>query len=259
MIGEQAGSAVALITGGASGIGAALARRLAGHGWQVVVADLDTTAAARVAEECGGRFVTTDVASADDNERAVAYTVEEFGRLDAAVLNAAIAGRCGLHDFTPQRYRDTMRTDLDGVVYGLHAALPRMRRQGGGHIVITGSIAGLTGSPDVFYASAKHALIGLVRSAAPLLEPDRIRLNTVCPGLVDTPVLASARAALLARGLLLADPDEVAAAVETVLADERTGQAWSVQAGRTAVPIELPVVHLASCSPSDKEQPRRTT
>ncbi|MER7986865.1 SDR family oxidoreductase [Streptomyces noursei] len=246
MTGDQTGGPVALITGGASGIGAATARRLAGHGWRVVVADLDTTGAATVAEECGGRFVATDVASPDDNERAVAYTVEEFGRLDAAVLNAAVAGRCALHDFTPQRYRDTMRTDLDGVVYGLHAALPRMRQQGGGHIVVTSSIAGLTGSPDVFYATAKHALIGLVRSAAPLLEADHIRLNTVCPGLVDTPALASMRATLLAHGLLLADPDEVAAAIETVLADERTGRAWSIQAGRTAEPVEFPVPQLAS-------------
>ncbi|MEE6266407.1 SDR family oxidoreductase [Streptomyces diastatochromogenes] len=242
----QSGGAVALITGGASGIGAATARRLAGHGWRVVVADLDTTGGRAVAEECGGLFVATDVASPDDNERVVAYTVEEFGRLDAAVLNAAIAGRCGLDDFTPQRYRDTLRTDLDGVVYGLHAALRRMREQGGGRIVVTGSIAGLTGSPDVFYATAKHALVGLVRSAAPLLEPDRIRLNTVCPGLVDTPAVASMRATLLEHGLLLADPDEVAAAIETVLADERTGHAWSVQAGRTAEPIELPVFPLAS-------------
>ncbi|MFB6566095.1 SDR family NAD(P)-dependent oxidoreductase [Streptomyces noursei] len=242
----QSGGAVALITGGASGIGAATARRLAGHGWRVVVADLDTTGGTAVAEECDGLFVATDVASPDDNERVVAYTVEEFGRLDAAVLNAAIAGRCGLDDFTPQRYRDTLRTDLDGVVYGLHAALRRMREQGGGRIVVTGSIAGLTRSPDVFYATAKHALIGLVRSAAPLLEADRIRLNTVCPGLVDTPAVASMRATLLEHGLLLADPDEVAAAIETVLADERTGHAWSVQAGRTAEPIELPVFPLAS-------------
>ncbi|WP_275467286.1 SDR family NAD(P)-dependent oxidoreductase [Streptomyces noursei] len=246
MTAGQGGGAVALITGGASGIGAATARRLAGHGWRVVVADLDTTGGAAVAEECGGLFVATDVASPDDNERAAAYTVEEFGRLDAAVLNAAIAGRCGLDDFTPQRYRDTLRTDLDGVVYGLHAARRRMREQGGGRIVVTGSIAGLTGSPDVFYATAKHALIGLVRSAAPLLEPDRIRLNTVCPGLVDTPALASTRATLLEHGLLLADPDEVAAAIETVLADERTGHAWSVQAGRTAEPIEFPGLPLAS-------------
>ncbi|MYT27671.1 MULTISPECIES: SDR family oxidoreductase [unclassified Streptomyces] len=246
MTGRQFGGEVVLITGGASGIGAATARRLAGHGRRVAVADVDTRGATAVAEECGGLFVRTDVASADDNERAVARTVEEFGRLDAVVLNAAIPGRCGLDDFTPQRYRDTLRTDLDGVAYGLHAALPRLRRQGGGHLVVTGSLAGLTGSPDVFYATAKHALVGLVRSAAPLLRRDRIRLNVVCPGLVDTPAFTSRRTALLSHGLLLAAPDEVAAAIETVLADERTGHAWAVQAGRPATPVEWPEIPLVS-------------
>lgn len=245
MAGQTEG-AVVLITGGASGIGAATARRLAGRGWRVVVADTNTTRATAVAEECDGLFVATDVASPDDNEHIVARTVEEFGRLDAAVLNAAIAGQCGLDDFTPQRYRATMRTDLDSVVYGLHAALPRLRQQGGGHIVVTGSIAGLTGSPDVFYATAKHALIGLVRSAAPLLEADRIRLNVVCPGLVDTSALASVRTALLTHGLLLADPDEVAATIETLLADEHTGRVWTVQAGLSATPVEWPTIPLAT-------------
>lgn len=249
MSGGQCDGAVALITGGASGIGAATARRLAGHGWRVGVADVDTERGPAVAEECGGLFVATDVSSAEDDEHAVARLVEEYGRLDAVVLNAAVAGRCGLHDFTGQRYRETMRTDLDGVVYGLHAALPWLRRHGGGHIVVTGSIAGLTGSADVFYATAKHALVGLVRSAAPPLEPDGIRINTVCPGLVDTPALTPMRAALLAHGLLLADPDEVAAAIETVLAQERTGHAWPVQAGRPTEriePVEWPEVRLAT-------------
>ncbi len=238
--------AVALITGGASGIGAATARRLAGEGWRVVIADVDAARGAGVADDCGGLFIHTDVTSLHDNEHAVAQSVRAHGRLDAVVLNAAIAGRCGLDDFTQQHYRETMRTDLDGIVYGLHAALPRLRRQRSGHIVVTGSLAGLTGSPDVFYATAKHALIGLVRSAAPHLARDGIRLNIVCPGLVDTPVLARARTAILAHGLLLADPGEVAAAVQSVLGDRRTGRAWVVQAGRPAVPVEFPEIPLAT-------------
>jgi NAD(P)-dependent dehydrogenase (short-subunit alcohol dehydrogenase family) len=246
MTSTQSRGPVALITGAASGIGAATARRLTGRGWRVVVADVDATRGAAVAGECGGRYVATDVASAEDNEHAVARTVEEFGRLDAVLLNAAVPGHCGLDDFTPRRYRDTMGTNLDGVVYGLHAALPQLRRQGGGHVVVTSSIAGLTGSPDVFYAAAKHALLGLVRSAAPQLEPDGIRINSVCPGLVDTPVLASSRNALLAHGLRLADPAEVAAAIETVLSDDRTGRAWTVQAGHPATPVEWPAIALAT-------------
>ncbi|MEU6788487.1 SDR family oxidoreductase [Nonomuraea angiospora] len=246
MTADPAAGTVVLITGAASGIGAATARRLARQRWRVVIADIDAPRAAAVANECGGLFVRTDVTSVDDNEYAVAQAVHTYGRLDAVVLNAAIAGRCGLDDFTQQRYRDTMRTDLDGVVYGLHAALRQLRQQSSGHVVITGSLAGLTGSPDVFYATAKHAIVGLVRSAAPFLARNGIRLNAVCPGLVDTPVLASARAALLAHELLLADPDEIAAAVEAVLADERTGQAWVVQAGEPAKPFDFPEIPLTT-------------
>ncbi|MFF9480538.1 SDR family NAD(P)-dependent oxidoreductase [Streptomyces sp. NPDC014733] len=240
--GPAAASARAvLVTGGASGIGAATARRLARGGWRVTVVDRDGAGAVAVAGECGGLGVAADVGVPEENARAVARAVEEFGRLDAVVLGAAVPGRCALEDFTPRAYRDTLRTDLDGVVYGLHAALPPLRRRGGG-VVVLGSLAGLTGSPDVFYATAKHALVGLVRSAAPLLTADRIRLDAVCPGLVDTPAVAPFRAALLARGLLLATPDEVAAAVETVLADPGTGRIWTVQAGHPATPADLPVI-----------------
>ncbi|GAA3189410.1 MULTISPECIES: SDR family NAD(P)-dependent oxidoreductase [Streptomyces] len=235
----------ALITGGASGIGAATARRLARSGWRVAVVDRDAAGAGAVAAACGGLAVAADVGAPEENAWAVARTVEEFGRLDAVVLGAAVPGRCTLADFTPHAYRDTLRTDLDGVVYGLHAALPPLRSRGGS-LVVLGSLAGLTGSPDVFYATAKHALVGLVRSAAPQLAADRIRLNALCPGLVDTPAVAPFRAGLFARGLLLAAPDEVAAAVETVLADPGTGRVWTVQAGRPATPAALPAVPLAT-------------
>ncbi|MEU3711965.1 SDR family NAD(P)-dependent oxidoreductase [Streptomyces catenulae] len=238
-------SRAVLITGGASGIGAATARRLARGGWRVAVVDRDAAGARAVAAECGGLGIAVDVGVPEENARAVAHAVEEFGRLDAVVLGAAVPGRCTLDDFTPERYRDTLRTDLDGVVYGLHAALPPLRSRGGG-IVVLGSLAGLTGSPDVFYATAKHALVGLVRSAAPLLAADRIRIDAVCPGLVDTPAVAPFRATLLARGLRLATPDEIAAAVETVLADPNTGRIWTVQADHPATPTDFPAIPLAT-------------
>jgi NAD(P)-dependent dehydrogenase (short-subunit alcohol dehydrogenase family) len=99
----------------------------------------------------------------------VARTVEEFGRLDATALNAAIAGRGGLNDFAPQRYGNTMRSDLDSVVHGPHAALPRSRQQSGGQIVVTGGIAGLTGSPDVFYAGGDYGMAACNAASAPPL------------------------------------------------------------------------------------------
>ncbi|MFG2828336.1 SDR family NAD(P)-dependent oxidoreductase [Streptomyces sp. NPDC048434] len=115
---------VALVTGGAGGIGEATVRRLAAQGAHVVIADLDAARGTLLARECGGLFVRTDVAVVRDNERAAAQAVAEYGRLDIVVLNAGIAGRCGLSDFTPQRYRATMGTNLDGVVYGIHAGQP---------------------------------------------------------------------------------------------------------------------------------------
>jgi NAD(P)-dependent dehydrogenase (short-subunit alcohol dehydrogenase family) len=195
------------------------------------------------AEPVGPAFVfRADVSDPHANLAAVAATVAHFGRMDLAVLNAGIPGRCGLGDFTVDGYRATMGTNLDGVVYGLHACRPHLR--GHGSVIVTASIAGLTGSPDVFYATSKHALIGLVRSAAPALAADGIRINALCPGLVDTPALAALAPALRAHGFRLADPAEVADAVEVVLADDRTGLAWTVQAGEPARPTELPEVEL---------------
>ncbi|MEV5716512.1 SDR family NAD(P)-dependent oxidoreductase [Amycolatopsis mediterranei] len=238
--------AVTLITGGASGIGAATARRFHRAGGRVVIADRDTAAGEALATEIGGLFVPADVGDPEDNTHAVNATVEAFGRLDNVVLNAGVPGRCGLHDFTVEAYRDTLRTNLDGVVYGLHACLTPLRRQGHGSIAVMASIAGLSGSPDLFYATSKHALVGLARSAAPALAAAGIRINALCPGLVDTPALAPHRRALRDRGLRLADPDAVAAAVEAVLADPGTGQVWTVQAGQPAAVVPATEVPLAA-------------
>jgi NAD(P)-dependent dehydrogenase (short-subunit alcohol dehydrogenase family) len=236
----------ALITGGASGIGAAVARRLAARGVSVVVADRDQVRGPAVAGRIGGRFVAMDVGSPEDNERAVSVAVRKFGRLEVVMLNAGVPGGCGLHDFSPVRYREAMSVDLDGVVYGLHAAASAMRRRNGGAIVVTASLAGLTGSPDLFYATAKHAVVGLVRSAAPLLLPDGIRINALCPGLVDTPLIAPLGKTLRERGALLATADEVAEAFETITESTVTGRAWVVQAGQPARPVAQPEFPLAT-------------
>jgi NAD(P)-dependent dehydrogenase (short-subunit alcohol dehydrogenase family) len=281
---------VALVTGGASGIGAAIARRLATRGYRIAIVDraepvptadrgrrdllanradpgrgeldllvsraepgrreldplvnrAEAGPARNRAEPAGpGLVFRADVSDPRANLDAVAATVSRYGRLDLAVLNAGIPGRCGLDDFTVDGYRATMGTNLDGVVYGLHACRPHLR--GHGSVIVTASIAGLTGSPDVFYATGKHALIGLVRSAAPALATEGIRINALCPGLVDTPALAALAPAVRAWGLRLADPGEVADAAEAILADNRTGLAWLVQAGEAAHPAELPEVAL---------------
>lgn len=121
----------------------------------------------------------------------------------------------------------------------MDACLPQLR-------VVTASLAGLTGSPDPFYVTSKYALIGLVRSAAPLLAADGITINALCPGLVDTPAVAAFRPLLDKAGLRIADPEEAAVAVETILADGRTGASSLVQAGCPAAPLPDPELPLAS-------------
>ncbi|MEU8145669.1 SDR family NAD(P)-dependent oxidoreductase [Nonomuraea sp. NPDC048901] len=130
--------------------------------------------------------------------------------------------------------------NLDGVVYGIHACLPHLR--GHGSIIVTSSLAGLKEAPDPFYAASKHALVGLVRSTATLLAHDGVKVNALCPGLVDTPLLAPYREPLTEAGHTFADPDEAADAVEAILTDGRTGQAWIVLNGRPSYPARFPDV-----------------
>ncbi|MCA2226590.1 SDR family NAD(P)-dependent oxidoreductase [Nonomuraea aurantiaca] len=229
-----------LITGGAGGIGAAIARRMARKGSKVIIADKERSRGEEVAAEIGARFVPADVCRPEDNEAAVAEAISAYGTLDVAVLNAGIPGQCGWHNFTPAAYRATIATNLDGIVYGIHACLPHLR--GGGSIIVTSSLAGLKEAPDPFYAASKHALIGLVRSTATLLAGDGVKVNALCPGLVDTPLLAPFRELLTEAGHTFASPDEAADAVEAILADGRTGQAWVVLNGRPAYPARFPDV-----------------
>jgi len=229
---------VALITGGAGGFGAAAARRLAGLGASVVVADVDTAVGERVAQEAGGVFVRCDVSDPAESEAAVAAAVERFGGLDIAFLNAGVATGCGLDDdFDLERYRIAMGVNLDGVVFGMHAAIPALRARGGGDIVATASLAGLGPVPfDPIYGANKHAVVGLVRAAAPIYADRRIRINAVCPGFADTRILGGWREYLAGSDVTLLRPDDVADALVAVLSADGTGECWFVQPGREPAP-----------------------
>jgi NAD(P)-dependent dehydrogenase (short-subunit alcohol dehydrogenase family) len=232
---------VALVTGGASGLGAATCVALAEAGAEVVIADLDTQAGMELAERLGGHFVETDVSDLDSDLRAVAFATERCGGVDLAFLNAGVTSGCGLGDeFDLALYRRAMGVNLDGVVFGIHALLPALRARGGGAIVATSSLAGLTGVPlDPIYTANKHAVVGLVRSLGPVLVSEGIRLNGVCPGFAETPLIAPIRSALIESGLDLIAAETVAATVLGLFTGEMAGECWFIQPGREPAAFEF--------------------
>ena len=172
---------VVLITGGANGLGRATAARLAAAGAKVVLADIEEGPGQEAAEEIGGSFIHCDVLEPEQNEQAVAFAVETHGGLDMAFLNAGVSTGCGLDEnFDLELYRRAMAINIYGVVFGLNAAIPALRRRGGGSIVATASLAGLTAVPfDPIYAANKHAVVGLVRSVGPAYALESIKVNGI--------------------------------------------------------------------------------
>jgi NAD(P)-dependent dehydrogenase (short-subunit alcohol dehydrogenase family) len=225
---------VALITGAASGFGRALTETLSGRGVRVVACDVDEEGGAEVAEATGALFVPCDVSSLEQNVAAVAVAVEEYGGLDLAFLNAGIALGTQLgDDFDPEAYRRAMAVNIDGVVFGVNAALPALRAGGGGAIVATASLAGLTPVPmDPVYAANKHAVVGLVRSLGPVLAAEGVRINAVCPGFAETAIIAPIRELLESQRLPIIPVREVIDAVTELFEGDMSGECWFVQAGR---------------------------
>jgi NAD(P)-dependent dehydrogenase (short-subunit alcohol dehydrogenase family) len=226
----------ALVTGGASGIGAAAVRRLAAAGARVAVADRDEAAARALADEVGGLALAGDVADPERMPAHVAAAEEAFGRLDVVLLNAGVsAGQSGVEELDLAAYRRIVGVNVDHVVFGLTAAVPALRRAGGGRVVATASLAGLVPMPgDALYTMTKHAVVGYVRAAASVLAADGIRVNAVCPGFADTPLIARAKPQFGEFPLLTAE--DVAEAIEAVLERGEPGECWFVQPGRDPAP-----------------------
>jgi NAD(P)-dependent dehydrogenase (short-subunit alcohol dehydrogenase family) len=228
---------VALVTGGAGGIGAAIVRRLAKLGAQVAVLDLDAAGAQRIASSVGGIAVAGDVADPAVMPAVVEQVEKELGRLDIVHLNAGIGGgQTGIDGaLDVERYRKLVGVNIDHVVYGLCAAVPALRRHRGGKIVITASLAGLTDMPaDPLYTLTKHAVVGYARAAGRALAAENIAVTALCPGFVDTLLLGAAKEEFVAVEFPLLTPSDIAGAVEKMLAEGEPGQAWIVQAGGQA-------------------------
>jgi NAD(P)-dependent dehydrogenase (short-subunit alcohol dehydrogenase family) len=183
---------VALITGGASGIGEATVRLFVAEGASVVVADIQDERGRRLAGELGGRaaYARTDVSREADVQAAVAETVQRFGRLDCIFNNAGYGGVGGrVEAISIEGFDETIGVLLRGVLLGMKHAAPVMKRQGGGSIISTASVAGLrSGFGPHVYSAAKAAVIQLTRTVAMELGEHNVRVNCICPGGIATPI-----------------------------------------------------------------------
>lgn len=224
---------VAIVTGAASGIGLASARRMAALGAVIVAVDIDSAGAARTAKELAGVSVSADVSQVED-WRAIVDAAGELGGPDIAFLNAGVTtGQDDITALEDEQYRRIVGVNVDGVVFGVRAVVPSMAAKGGGAIVATSSLAGLIAFPgDPVYTLTKHAVVGFVRALAPRLGEQNITINAVCPSLVDTPLIdGPIRDVLTESGFPLIEPDAVAEAVLTCIAGNDSGQAYFVQLG----------------------------
>lgn len=242
---------VAIITGGASGIGKATAILFAEHGAKVVVADIDEQGANETLADIhdagnAAIYVQTDVTISDHTERMVTETVSKYGKLDILLSSAGIAMRLPVADLPEEDWHRCLDVNLTGVYLCAKAAIPAMRENGGGSIINLSSIYGLVGA-DVraAYVASKGGVTNLTRGMALDYAEENIRINCICPGFVETPLVAGVvKTPQEYRNLAdrhpmrrLAQPEEIAYGALYLASDESafvTGIALPIDGGYTA-------------------------
>ena len=184
---------VAIVTGAGRGIGAAIARRLAGDGLTVACADVNEEAAASTAKECanGSTGIAVDVSQATGCERLVKEVMDRMGRLDVLVNNAGVNRDAMLHKMTDAQWDEVIAVDLSGVFYMTRAAARIMRERGSGRVINISSASWLGNIGQANYAAAKAGVVGLTLTAAKELARYQVTANAICPGFIDTAMTRS--------------------------------------------------------------------
>ncbi|ALZ98813.1 MULTISPECIES: glucose 1-dehydrogenase [Corynebacterium] len=239
---KQVEGKVAIITGGASGMGASHARVLAAYGAKVVIADVNETQGKALAAEIGEEnalYLPLDVTRLNNWEQVIEQTLEQFGKLDVLVNNAGIFTSGSVEEATVEDWDRTIAIDLNGVFYGMKAAIPALKESKSGSIINISSIAGITGFKNrAAYSAAKWGVQGLTKTSAMDLGKYNIRVNSIHPGSVETPLTAG-----LNRGLgqipfgRAAQVEEISSLVLYLASDESAfinGSAIVIDGGETA-------------------------
>ncbi|MBU8908738.1 SDR family NAD(P)-dependent oxidoreductase [Desertibacillus haloalkaliphilus] len=237
---------VAVITGGASGIGAATARLFVAEGAKVVLVDLNEEKGKAMEEELKGLqaealFVKADITSEEEVTNIYKQTIDTFGKVDIVFNNAGIGRTLPTHELEYSEWRKTVNVDLDGVFLVARGAIREMLKAGGGTIVNTASMYGWVGAPgNAAYNAAKAGVVNLTRSLALEYAENNIRVNALCPGYIDTPIIPEEVKNQLSAATpmkRLGTSEEMAKAVLFMASDDSTfmtGNSLVVDGGFTA-------------------------